>query len=143
VKLRSRASVATTPNTTNDAGMTRIEAGWDKTPRQRAMAMHPSAPGRKLDVLVSADTDLNRVRVVVHGRLSRANLHGLEPVVRRAAALSPDVNVVLDLSGAQVSDSLRAEPHAGQIAATLLWTLGPFVRARLRVIPPPVPPFNE
>ncbi|MFJ6003798.1 hypothetical protein [Arthrobacter sp. NPDC092385] len=128
--------MGTTPNTTSDAGMGRVEALWDKTPRQRAMAMHPSASGRKLDVLVSADTDLNRVRVVVHGRLSQANLHGLELVVRRAAALSPDVNVVLDLSGAQVSDSLRAELHDGSIGATLLSTLAPFVRSRLRVIPP-------
>lgn len=122
---------------TDSAEGMRPAAEWNLTRRERAMAMHPSASGRKLDVLVSADSDLNTVRVIVHGCMSPVNLHALDLVVRRAAALSPDVNVILDLSGAQVSESLRTDLQASSIAARLLSTLAPYVRARLRVIAPP------
>ncbi|MFJ6281368.1 hypothetical protein [Arthrobacter subterraneus] len=140
--LPPRAPVAATSSTSNDdydpksptAGNAKAER--NDMHRKRAMAMHPSASHRKLKILVSADRDLNTVRILVHGCVTPLNLHGLDMVVRRAAALSPGTNVDLDLSEAQAPESLREDLHASSITARLASMMATPAEVHLYVIPP-------
>ena len=110
---------------------------WHETPRERSMAAHPSAAHLKLKILVITDAHLDSVRIRVHGCVSPVNMHGLDLLVRRASALSPTANVVLDLSEAQAWESLRTELQGPSILARLEPTLAAPARLRLRVILPP------
>lgn len=98
--------------------------------------MHPSASHRRLNILVSTDTDLASVRILVHGCVSPVNLHALDLVIRRAAALSPGTRVVLDLSDAQARDSLRPELCPTAIITRLAGTMSAPAGTRLQVLPP-------
>ncbi|GAA1125679.1 hypothetical protein GCM10009582_23650 [Arthrobacter flavus] len=100
------------------------------------MAAHPSASHLKLRILVSTDADLDSVRIHVHGCVSPVNIHGLDLLVRRASALSPDTIIILDLGEAQAWDSVRADLEGPSILARLERTLSAPGRLRLRVIPP-------
>ncbi|WP_156911266.1 hypothetical protein [Arthrobacter sp. CAL618] len=124
------ATVATKSVATN-TGATR------ESPRERSMAAHPSASHLKLRILVTTDADLDSVHIHVHGCVSPVSIHGLDLLVRRASALSPDTSVILDLSEAQAWDSLRADLQGPSILARLQPTLSAPGRLRLRVIPPP------
>lgn len=125
------AAVARNTVATNGAA----GATWE-TPRERAMAAHPSASHLKLKILVSTDADLDSVHIHVYGCVSPVNIHGLDLLVRRANALSPGTNVILDLSEAHAWDSLRADLQGPSIMARLQPTLSAPGRLRLRVIPP-------
>ncbi|MFD1846044.1 hypothetical protein [Arthrobacter flavus] len=116
---------------------TNAAAGAPRDPaRERSMAAHPSASHLKLRILVSTDADLDSVRIHVHGCVSPVNIHGLDLLVRRASALSPDTIIILDLGEAQAWDSVRADLEGPSILARLERTLSAPGRLRLRVIPP-------
>lgn len=100
------------------------------------MAAHPSASHRKLKILVSTDDNFLSVHIRVHGCVSPINIHGLDVVVRRASALSPQARVILDLSEAQVWESLRSELSELSILARLKPTLSAPERLRLSVVAP-------
>lgn len=131
MKTQTPLSVASAAVATNGPdGATR------ETPRERSMAAHPSASHLKLKILITTDADLDSVQIRVHGSISPVNIHGLDLVVRRASALSPQTSVVLDLSKAKAWESLRAELQGPSIIARLEPTLSAPGRLRLRVIPP-------
>lgn len=100
------------------------------------MAAHPSASHRKLKILVSTDDNFLSVHIRVHGCVSPINIHGLDVVVRRASALSPQARVILDLSEAQAWESLRSELSELSILARLKPTLPAPERLRLSVVAP-------
>ncbi|WDF31856.1 hypothetical protein PTW37_08070 [Arthrobacter agilis] len=100
------------------------------------MAQHPSSIGQKLQVLITADTELRSVRIIVHGRMTSVNLHGLDLVVRRAGALAPGSDVVLDLSGAQAWESIRDDVSTTAFVVRLATTMGACAPLNLRVVPP-------
>lgn len=55
----------------------------------------------KLSVLVRAYVESRTVRLVTTGCLTEASQQALQPLVRRASGLGPDVRVLVDLTGAR------------------------------------------
>lgn len=106
------------------------------SPRERAMDAHPSAGRQKLKVLVTADPDLDAVRIIVHGCVSPVNIHGLDLVVRRAASLAPRTDVTLDLGHAQAWDAVNGDLEAASFTTRLAAAMPAGTGIRLHVIPP-------
>lgn len=104
--------------------------------RDSAMAMHPSSLGQRLQVLIATDTERRLVRVMVRGRLTRVNLHGLDLVIRRTSAVVPDCDVIVDLSGARAWESVRADLTARAFTLRLTQTLAASAPLKLRVVNP-------
>lgn len=100
------------------------------------MDAHPSAGRQKLRVLVTADPDLDSVRIIVHGCVSPVNIHGLDLVVRRAANLAPRTDVTLDLGHAQAWDSVNGDLEAASFTTRLAAAMPAGTGIRLKVIPP-------
>ena len=100
------------------------------------MAAHPSAARQKLKVVITTDPDLASVRIIVHGRVSSVNIHGLDLVVRRASGLAPGTDVTLDLGHAQAWESVQGDLGADSFAARLAAAVPAARGIRLSVIPP-------
>ncbi len=63
----------------------------------------------KLSVLVRADLEGRRLRLIVTGRLTSANQQGLHPVIERARTLTSAVEVLVDLSACTTLEPAAVE----------------------------------
>jgi hypothetical protein len=83
-------------------------ARWSGSDR----AAFEAASDRKIRVLVRLDTELETARIQVGGTVTSENLRALYAVARRTNALSPGIEILVDLSGARVTghalDDLRS-----------------------------------
>jgi len=63
----------------------------------------------KLNVVVSVDVDCSTARIKVKGHVDSRNIQALYSVVRRANALSPGHDTMLDLGRASATEEALAE----------------------------------